>query len=109
MFIDFSAMETQRLEHFKGGEGFVDAEMLFDGSVRILRGRIAPGNSIGWHIHEDSSETIYLLEGRAVVIEEDGEYPLAAGQCSYCPKGHGHSLVNRSDADIVFLGVVPQQ
>ncbi len=27
----------------------------------------------------------------------------------YCPKGHPHSLVNDSDADLVFFAVVPEQ
>ena len=35
--------------------------------------------------------------------------PVYAGLCHYCPKGHTHSLVNDSDADLEFLAVVPIQ
>ncbi len=34
----------------------------------------------------------------------DGEYEkLEAGMCHYCPKGHTHSLMNDSDAELEFL------
>jgi len=31
------------------------------------------------------------------------------GEVHYCPKGHTHSLVNDSDAELWFSAVVPQQ
>ena len=74
-----------------------------------MYGRLEPGASIGLHTHETSSEIIYLLEGRGKVLLADGEERVAAGQCHYCPKGHTHSLVNDSDADLVFFAVVPEQ
>ena len=52
---------------------------------------------------------MYFLEGRGKVLLADGEERVAAGQCHYCPKGHTHSLVNDSDADLVFFAVVPEQ
>ena len=43
-------------------------------------------------------------------FECDGAYePLAAGSCHYCPKGHAHSLINDSAADLIFFAVVPEQ
>lgn len=40
----------------------------------------------------------------------DGAYEdVEAGVCHYCPKGHSHSLINNSDADLVFFAVVPNQ
>jgi oxalate decarboxylase/phosphoglucose isomerase-like protein (cupin superfamily) len=40
----------------------------------------------------------------------DGEYEkLEAGMCHYCPKGHTHSLMNDSDAELEFFAVVPEQ
>ena len=29
--------------------------------------------------------------------------------CHYCPKGHTHSLMNDSDAELEFFAVVPEQ
>ena len=109
MLIDFNTMEEKTIPGFKGGEKEVKARMLDDGAVKIIRFVIAPGASIGWHIHEDSAEVMYLLAGRGRVIEAEGEYPLSAGQACYCPKGRGHSFVNDSEEDLLLLAVVPQQ
>ncbi len=109
MILDFQTMQTSVIPHFKGGEKEVAAQMFSDGRVRILRGSLAPGATIGPHTHEDSSEIIYLLCGSGKVLIDGGEEPFTAGQCHYCPKGHTHSLVNDSGADLVFFAVVPQQ
>ena len=38
----------------------------------------------------------------------DGEYEkLEAGMCHYCPKGHTHSLMNDSDAELEFFCSCP--
>lgn len=109
MIIDFPNVPEQRLPNFKGGEKEYIARMFFDGQNRIMYGRLEPGASIGLHTHETSSEIMYFLEGRGKVLLADGEERVAAGQCHYCPKGHTHSLVNDSDADLVFFAVVPEQ
>ena len=41
-------------------------------------------------------------------LDDDELLPLEAGQCHYCPQGHTHSLINDSDADLVFFAVVPR-
>ena len=40
---------------------------------------------------------------------DDGEEPLKAGDCHYCPKGRAHSLINNSEEPLEFFAVVPQQ
>ena len=103
MIIDFPNIPEQRLPNFKGGEKEYIARMFFDGQNRIMYGRLEPGASIGLHTHETSSEIMYFLEGRGKVLLADGEERVAAGQCHYCPKGHTHSLVNDSDADVMTI------
>ena len=99
-----------RFENFKDGEKHLDAKMFFDGTNRILtRARLVPGASIGMHTHDDSCEVIFILEGCGSIIEEDTKKAVQAGDCLYCPKGGSHSLVNDSDADLVFCAVVPKQ
>ena len=109
MTLDFNTMEEQTLPHFLGGEGALRAKMHTDELGKILRGVLAPGCSIGYHTHETSSEIIYVLSGTGVVKVEDGEEPVVAGQCHYCPKGHSHSLINNSEGLLEFFAVVPQQ
>lgn len=58
-----------------------------------------------WHKAED--EFVYMLSGEAVLIEDSGETALKAGDAAAFPAGaaNGHHLVNRSNADAVFLEV----
>lgn len=109
MLIDFERIEEKTIPRFKGGEKEVQARIVDDGAVKTIRFVIAPGAGIGWHIHEDSCEVMYLLEGRGRVTEAGGAYPLSAGQACYCPKGQGHSFFNDSEEDLILLAVVPQQ
>jgi uncharacterized cupin superfamily protein len=59
------------------------------------------------HWHEDEDELVVMISGEAVLVEDDGETPLRAGDVAAFPKGaaNGHHLVNRSDADCVFLAI----
>lgn len=109
MIIDFNSMEETVMPNFLGGEGALRAKMFSDERNRILHGVLEPGCSIGYHAHETSSEIIYVLSGTGVVKVEDGEEPVKAGECHYCPKGHSHSLINNSEGPLEFFAVVPQQ
>lgn len=70
--------------------------------------RLAPGAASAhkhWHANED--ELVYVLEGEAVLVEDDGETTLRAGDVATFKAGveNGHMLVNRSNADAVFLEI----
>jgi uncharacterized cupin superfamily protein len=58
-----------------------------------------------WHSHED--EFVHVLEGELVLVEDDGETILRAGDCAAFPKGsgNGHHLINRSATTAVYLEV----
>ena len=104
MLIDFSDIEEKPLEHFKGGEGTFFARMFTDPKVKIMRGRLEHGASIGLHTHEGNSEIVFILEGKGKMLC-DGRYEeLSAGSCTYCPEGHDHSLINDSKGDLIFYG-----
>ena len=62
-----------------------------------------------WHSHED--EFVYVLQGELVLVEDDGEVLLRAGDCAAFCKGSGnaHHLVNRSDTLAVYLEVGSRQ
>jgi quercetin dioxygenase-like cupin family protein len=110
MIIKPNDIAVSLLENFKGGDRHLEAQMYFDGTNRILtKARLIPGASIGTHTHEDSCEVIFILEGCGSLLEEGTKKAVQAGDCLYCPKGGTHSLVNDSDADLVFCAVVPQQ
>ena len=117
MIINFDKIDNTVLPNFKGGEKDFAANMFFDGTNRIFKGRLIPGASIGMHCHDDSCEVIFILEGSGTITEVSPEVPdkvtvsdVKAGDCLYCPKGFSHSLKNTShDDDLVFYATVTRQ
>ena len=108
MLINFDQIPETVIPHMRGGEGQVASHMHVDGDNKIMKGLLAPGCTIGLHTHDTSSEIIYILSGTGKVLC-DGEYEaVSAGSVHYCPKGHAHSLINDSDADLTFFAVVPE-
>lgn len=107
--LKFHEMPDTVLEHFKGGEGSTVTKMFADDLNRIFLGRLQPGCSIGMHIHDTSSEVIYVLEGEGTTVLDGVTEVLRPGDCSYCKKGSTHTLMNKGQQDLVFFAVVPQQ
>lgn len=56
-----------------------------------------------WHNGED--EFLVMLDGEAVLVEDEGSSVLRPGDCVAWPKGviNGHHLRNESDRDCTFL------
>lgn len=70
--------------------------------------RLAPGSmSALRHWHSKQEEFLYVLEGTPVLITGAGETQLSPGMCAGFPAGtgDGHHVVNRSQADAVYLEV----
>ena len=40
---------------------------------------------------------------------DDTVEELSAGDVHYCPEGHGHSMTNPYEEDLIFFGVVPKK
>lgn len=108
MKIDFEQIEEKRVPEFKGGTGAALLRTYEDDTIKVIRGRLEPGSSIGMHTHEGTSETVYILGGTGTMICDGTEEPLSEGSCSYCPEGHTHSLVNTGSGYLSFLGVIPR-
>lgn len=109
MILDYHSMPFEDFPNFKGGEKKMRAQMFFDGKVRILHGILEPGASIGEHLHETNAEIMFILNGEGTIIDDGVPSPVQAGQCTYCPKGHRHSLVNTGTRDLEFYAAVPEQ
>ncbi len=109
MMIEMENAERQVFKNFKGGEGEMIGTMFFDGTNRILRGKLTPGSSIGYHKHEGNCEIIYIISGKAKYLMDEGVEYGVPGQVHYCPEGHSHSMINEGPEDLEFYAVVPQQ
>lgn len=59
------------------------------------------------HWHEGEDELLVMVSGEAVLIEDEGETFLRAGDVATWAKGvaNGHHLVNRSEEDCVFVAI----
>jgi uncharacterized cupin superfamily protein len=69
--------------------------------------RLPPG---AWasqrHAHSHEEEFILMQQGRAVWIDDDGEREIGPGDMVGVPcDGNAHTIVNRSDAEVVYLAV----
>jgi uncharacterized cupin superfamily protein len=59
------------------------------------------------HWHDGEDEMVIMLTGEAILIEDDGETVLHAGDVAAWAAGvkNGHHLVNRSDIDCSFIAI----
>lgn len=83
-----------------------DAVGLTQFGVNLMR--LEPGvwsSQRHWHTAED--EFVWVVEGQVVLVEEDGETILRAGDCAGFKAGvaNGHQIQNRSNAVAVLLEV----
>jgi uncharacterized cupin superfamily protein len=70
--------------------------------------RIEPGAmSSARHWHSEQDEFVYILEGEATLVTDEGETTLSAGMAAGFPAGNpnGHTLANRSDSDVLAMEV----
>jgi uncharacterized cupin superfamily protein len=58
-----------------------------------------------WHTRQD--ELIYIVSGEVTLVTDAGEEVLTAGQIAGFPAGNadGHCLINRGNADAVYLEI----
>ncbi len=84
-----------------------DAGGLQDFGVNLMT--LPPGkwsSQRHWHSHED--EFVYVVSGEELLlVEDDGESVVRAGDCAAFPKGsgNGHHLQNRGSSVAVYLEV----
>ena len=83
-----------------------DAAGLTQYGVNLLR--LPPGawsSQRHWHTHSD--EFVYVVSGDVVLVTDDGEEALGAGDAAGFKAGdpNGHCLQNRSDRDVLVLEI----
>ncbi|MFA6264811.1 MAG: cupin domain-containing protein [Pseudolabrys sp.] len=70
--------------------------------------RLEPGAATSVrHWHEREDEFVFILMGECVLIENQGETIMKAGDCAGFKAGvpNGHTIVNRSQGDVVLLEI----
>lgn len=108
MIIDFNNIPEEKVEKFKGGEGYVLNRTYLDSNNRVCKAVLPPNCGSGYHAHENNSEILIMLKGSARFVCDGKEERAQAGQIHYCPKGSSHSMFNDTEEDIEYLAVVPE-
>ena len=111
MLLDFAKIPVEPVANMRGGQGTVLLQKTVQGPVKVMRGVLPPGATIGMHSHETNCEVIYILSGTGQVLCDGVQEPLGPGACHYCPKGHGHSLQNTGPLPLevyAFYDIDPQ-
>ena len=104
--LNFAQMKWMDIPHMNGGEGIVNAAPFTDEQVKILRGVLKKGCSVGLHKHTDDCEIVYVLKGTARCLLDGVEEIVGPGQCHYCPKGSSHMVENAGEEDLQVFNVV---
>lgn len=107
-----NALLTEIRENMRGGKGTVKLEHwfkpeAFSAKVRLCtRMTLAPGSSIGNHIHETEDEIYLVLSGNGL-IEENGKWvPIHPGDAILTGKGGTHGVENNGSEPLVIAAVI---
>lgn len=109
--ITYSNQQSHSIREFmRGGKKHVELTQLsaaLPGKMRMFNLlRLIPGASIGYHVHEGETEMFYFLEGNGRVRDDDQFRDVSAGDAMATLSGHGHSVENTGDTDLVILAAI---
>ncbi|MFS4474396.1 cupin domain-containing protein [Chryseobacterium sp. T20] len=83
-------------------QGAEDTEGRFD----LVEGILPVGSRLPFHVHTKYSETFYVVEGEAMVLTDESETLLKAGEHCFIPRNTPHSIFNNSgDKELKALAV----
>lgn len=98
--------------NMRGGDGqVVVTDILnkgeYNGKARLIGTiHLAPGCSIGEHIHENEEEVFYIINGTATYNDNGEEVLLYEGDSCVCLGGQKHSIANRTETDVTVFAVI---
>ncbi|MFJ3585133.1 cupin domain-containing protein [Streptomyces sp. NPDC090127] len=73
------------------------------GSLGLIEAMVPPGGGPPLHIHHDSDEAFYLIEGELEISNEKRGEIVGAGAFVFVPKGKTHAFRNVSDKPCKML------
>jgi len=100
-------------ENMRDGQGTIMFNELLPKQFLNGKGRlfslitVEPGCSIGFHVHENESETYYVIDGSLVYNDNnEKEYVIQEGDCVYNGNMRGHSVRNEGKSKAVVLALI---
>ncbi|MBQ6595331.1 MAG: cupin domain-containing protein [Clostridia bacterium] len=110
MIVHSEGQERILRENMKGGDGTVRQTVLTDAlpaKARLFATlTLAPGTSIGYHVHENETELFYFAAGHGEAQDDDQVVEVKAGDCMVTSNGHGHGVRNTGSEDLVLVACI---
>ncbi len=106
-----SELQVEMRNEMRGGKKQVEItqlekELLPPTGRLFAQIRLIPGASIGYHVHENEAEMFYFIQGSGIVLDDDNEVLVAAGDVMTTMSGHGHSVENTGDVDLILVASI---
>jgi len=67
---------------------------------------VATGAGTVWHAHDWEHE-VFVLAGKGVARDSNGDTPIEAGSCIYVAPSELHQFINRGETPLRFICVIP--
>lgn len=113
MLFHYGDFAKEERFHMRDGEGTVHMQPIVAGQenlpekCRLFNVITLPkGASIGYHVHEKETEMFYFLSGSGKVLDDEKKLPVQAGDALVTSNGHGHSVINDGEDDLVMVAVI---
>lgn len=68
---------------------------------------LLPGGLIPVHSHDDTEHEIYIIEGTAILNDDENKITVKKGDVIFVKPGDKHSFINTSDKPFKFICVIP--
>jgi mannose-6-phosphate isomerase-like protein (cupin superfamily) len=107
-----ATMEKEVRERMREGKGTVEILHVFrqqelKGKVRLFaRLRLAPGSSIGYHVHDGEEEIFYILSGSGRVTEGSDVSTVGPGDAVLTGGGGGHAIESVGDEPLELIAAI---
>lgn len=100
--------EGERLWFYGGGVFTVKATAAeTGGSLFVFEDTMAQGKTTPLHLHPESEEAIYVIEGELLAHVEGKDHPVGPGGFAVVPRGVPHALLVTSKIARVLAILVP--
>ena len=107
------ADQTIEYRCIRNGNGETEMHLITE-SVDDLYGKgrlfnhmiLAPGNSIGEHMHEGDNEIFYFISGTGEYNDNGTLVQVEAGDTTVCNDGEKHGLKNTGDVPLEFIALI---
>lgn len=67
---------------------------------------VYPGSEIGYHVHQDESETYYILSGTGTYNDNGTIKTVKAGDVTFCGAGEGHGIAAVGNEPIEMIALI---